>query len=316
MKNNMYEVAVALAPKQSQLIDYLVEDAVIVKEIPFQAATHGIKNVFERVKDVTGPTLVDLDAPLPLVTALTELGETPLFKIGGKLEIGKDKAEAMHGKEEYLRNRLPAILKLAGASLDKAIYYDVMLKRAMEMKRVKSCTTSVTDTSEKKYYSMVAIRWSAGENCGLYNNNRTNGSAEGSFFTMDNLWGGQLGTLSGGETGWAIDVTSMIGLQIENPKYIMGFVNITEDNLPSYADLIGIANGVRGNGANARIYASPELADILASKYSRAAGDNSFSSLVTVDTDGNVRIKGIPVVGDYNILAGTEAGILTSTLAA
>ena len=101
MKNNMYEVAVALAPKQSQLIDYLVEDAVIVKEIPFQAATHGIKNVFERVKDVTGPTLVDLDAPLPLVTALTELGETPLFKIGGKLEIGKDKAEAMRGKEEY-----------------------------------------------------------------------------------------------------------------------------------------------------------------------------------------------------------------------
>ena len=202
MKNNMYEVAVALAPKQTQLIDALTEEAVITREIPFQAATHGLKNVFERVKDVKGPTVVDLDAPLPLVTAMTELGETPLFKIGGTLEVGKDKAEAMGGKQAYLRRKLPAILRLAGSSLDKAIYYDVLLRKALEFKKAISATKSVTDTSEKKYFSMVAVHWREGDNCGLYNNNRENGAQEGAFFTSDLLWGGDLGKLSGGETGW------------------------------------------------------------------------------------------------------------------
>lgn len=312
MKNNMYEVAVALAPKQTQLIDYLTEDAVITREIPFQSATHGIKNVFEKVKDVKGPTLVDLDAPLPMVTAITELGSTPLFKLGGTLEMGKDKVEALGGKEAYLRSKLPPILRLAGSSLDKSIYYDVLLKKAIEYKKA---TAVVSSPSGSNYFSIVAIRWAAGETCGLYNNNRQNGSAEGAFFTQDTLWGGNLGRLSNGETGWATDITAMIGVQIENPKYVKAFVNIDESHLPTYQQLIGIANEIRGNVSNSRIYMNPSLIDLIAANYSRAAGESSYSSLIVVDTDGNMRIKGIPVVGDYNILNGTEDGFNASDLA-
>lgn len=315
MKNNMYEVAVALAPKQQKLIDSLTEEAVIIKEMPFQAATHGIKNVFERVKDVKGPTIVDLDSPLPLVTALTELGETPLFKIGGTLEMGKDKVEAMKGKEEYLRRKLPAILRMAGSSLDKAMYYDVFIKKAIEFKKAVSATASVSNAEEKKYFSLAAVHWADGENCGLFNDNRQNGTQEGAFFAQDPLWGGNLGKLSSGETGWAVDITAMLGIQIENPKYIKAIVNITEENFPTYEELVGLSNAIRGNAANSRIYASPILIDMIASKYSRVSRDNSYSSLITLDTDGNVRIKGIPMVGSFNILDGTEPGILTSALA-
>lgn len=308
MKNSMYEVAVALAKKQTTQIDTFSEDAVLVsREIPFQAATHGIKNVFERVKDVTAPAIVDLDSPMPLVTAVTELGETPLFKIGGTIEMPKDKVEAMGGKTAYLASKLPAILKLAGAQLDKAVYYDVLLRKALQFGKVINAKSSAT-ASQKQYYSLVAIHWANGENVGLYNNNRDNGQ-EGTFFAQNPLWGGNLGKLSDGATGWAVDLTAMLGFQIENHKYIDAIVNIDADNLPSYEQLISIPNRIRGNANNSRIYANPTLIDLISAKYSRASGEGSYSSLITVDADGNVRIKGIPVIGDYNILEGTEPGI-------
>lgn len=314
MKNSMYEVAVGLAKKQTMLIDYFSEDAVLTaQEIPMQAATHGLKNVFEKVKDVKGPKIVDLDAPMPLITAVTELGETPLFKIGGTIELPKDKVEAMGGKNRYLSSKIPSILRLAGAQLDAAVYYDVLLRKAIEFGKVINADPSAT-ASKKQYFSLVAVHWADGVNTGLFNDNRDNNGQNGSFFEQVALWNGGLGRLSDGATGWAVDLTAMLGFQIENPKFITAIVNIDADHLPSYDTLIGISNRIRGNASNSRVYANPVLIDMIAGQYSRSGGDSSYSSLITVDSDGNVRIKGIPVVADYNILEGEEPGIPAAEL--
>lgn len=333
MKNSMYEVAIGLAKTQTELIDSFTEDAVLTsREIPFQASTHGIKNVFEKVKEVKGPKIVDLDAPMPLITAVTELGETPLFKIGGTMELPKDLVETVgngsnsggsnssgsnsgggSALNKYLRRKIPLILKEAGRQLDVLTYYDVLLGTAIKNKRVINKNSSAS-ASQKQYFSLVAVHWSRGEVCGLYNDNRDNKGQNGSFFQQTPLWGGSVGRLTDGATGWAIDLTAMLGYQIAKPEYLKAFVNIDETNLPTYEELIGIANAIRGNGANSRIYANPNLIDMIAAKYTRAAGENSYSSLITVDTNGDIRIKGIPVIGDWNILSGDEPGIPSSEL--
>ncbi len=57
-----------------------------------EPSSHGLWNIYESMKDITGGDLVDLDAPLPKVSAESELKQTDLSIIGGEMEVGEDTA--------------------------------------------------------------------------------------------------------------------------------------------------------------------------------------------------------------------------------
>ena len=78
MTASLYEIALGPDKSQRAVVDAITCEAPILRDLPMEPSSHGLWNIYESMKDVTGGDLVDLDAPLPKVSAESELKQTDL----------------------------------------------------------------------------------------------------------------------------------------------------------------------------------------------------------------------------------------------
>ena len=279
-------------------------------------ASNNIINKYEKARDVQGPKRVDLDAPLQLLSVVSDLLETKLFKIAGLLELPQDRIEAATRGwvAQWMSRKLPIALQKGMANIEYSYLYDILLASCLATPgRTINANPNATGTG--KYYTILGCAYDEGQNCGLYNPNRANplggqaGAGNGenqqqTFFRIQAMWNGGMGKLSNGASGYSWDVSAMLGFQQANEKKERAIVNIDEEHFPTYLQLVQFARSIKGNNARKHIYMAPAVADMIISKYSNT---NSNNALITVDQNGRLRIVGIPVTESDNFIDGEDA---------
>lgn len=301
MIGSWYDVSVERAPKQRVLVDPFAADAPIFREMPVEAASASMKNVYEVIKSMEIPQVVDLDAPLPIANMKTELGESTLFKIGASVLMPVDKMRLMGGKEKFLEKRLPKLLRETGKALDIQIYENYLRAAAINAGKATRINANASGNSTS---SITAVKWVPGETTGLYDPETT---GMGKAFDLKWMWGGTEGKLSDGSTGYQLDITGYLGVQVANTNYVAALVNIDNSNLPSADQILQLIADVQGYPSDTRLYANKNLIYKLISKFS-AKNTNDYSDVIRYE-NGVLSVDGIPFVGDYNLKFNTETAV-------
>jgi hypothetical protein len=303
------ELEIKFAKKQSQQINYLTEETPILAMLDWQKATHQLSNVFERVKSITEGSFVDLDAPLSIVGAATELDSTKLLKMGGRLVCGFDKGLAFGSATAYFESKIPLVLSATGMAVETQLLYDNFRAVALDNDRVVNIAAPGTTSNDR--YSILAVRFKTGENNGLYPGE---GFPSGYILKPSVLNGGNQHNIGpsnypgseymDGTMGYAMDLSSYFGWQIANVRTVAVIPNIKEGKLPTSKQLDELLRMVRASN-NTFLFMHPAVNDMLVDAYR----DDIIPITVT---SGNVprtvnAWNGIPFVTSYNFLPGTEA---------
>ena len=306
--NFFRELAIQQAPTQQVLVDALTEESPIFANMPMQEASNGIQNVYEELKDVEGAQVVDLDSELPLVDANGELKYKDLAVLGGLMNVGEDKAKKMGGPAAYFNRKLPPVLRVTGANVEKSFIYNTVLPYA----RTNSREQLAGGSDENSNFSMFAIKWVSGETTGLYD---PTGFGNGKVFDMTSLYGGQLCQIDDGSgntiPGYSMRIKNYIGFQLANPRYVASIRNInpaidTDPTsltgrvaIPTEAEIDDMLEQCRANPANTIMYMHPKVLNAL-KVYKGGALEMS-----PTDMDFNRAIdnwNGIPIVTSYNFI--------------
>lgn len=300
MENTIYEIANTYVEKQTEIIDPFFKETPLFNSMPVQEVSGLYNNVFEIVKDVAVPEVVNLDAPLPKIYANTELGYASIAKVGGRIEIPKDKADALGGKDKVIAKQMPTILNRAGQAFDASFMYNSLKKTALESGSYTKCGGEAASSQ----YSMIGITWSQGENCGLFQPKLSGAK----MFDTYALFGGNLGNISdkAGKdiSGWVIEMVLFMGIQLARPNdRLHALVNIDADHIPTADILLDFVDAFDGYTNSSVIYAHPKCINFLKATYMKDLQSYRF---ITMDNNGNVRINGCLVVPDKNMLKGTE----------
>jgi len=312
-KNLFRELAIKTATKQPGVVDYITEESPIFAMIPMQAASNGIQNKFEELKDVTGAQFVDLDDVIPAIDANGEIVTTDLNQIAGKMEVGEDKLNVLGSSiGQYFDGKLPSILRATGANLETTILYNNIRAYAKANSRL----ADAGGTNSGSMYSMLCVKWVTGETTGLYD---PNGWGNGKVFDIMPINGGTLHTLSDGQTlGYAQRMKMRIGVQLANPRYVSGIANIdlvasTSEStgfvkLPTEAMIDDMILNARGNPGNTFIYMHPKLKNAL----NTYKGSSLRTDVMVNDFNRTFDLwNGIPIITSYNFsqTEATETGL-------
>jgi hypothetical protein len=305
-RDSFYELTIAKTQKQKKFVDRVTEDANIIMGIPTFESSHDLENVYESLVEVNGGDTVDFDAPLPIVGTTSELGKTKLSKIGGRIQIGQDKAKLYGGFDQYIEERIPTISRDTMSQLEKSVVYNNIRSSIISAGK----HVSVGGSSNTNY-SILAVNWSEGENMAI--------SAKGNFskklmFDITVLANGGLTSFipsgkSESIVGYEAIFAMYWGIQIANSKKIAGLVNIDieNDKLPTALQISEMIEDARLNGSSSALYMHPKLKIHIANKLKIEkmqfrVGDRDFDSLID-------SIDGIPIITSRNFLNGTEPNV-------
>lgn len=296
------ELSDEYAKKQPKQVDAITEDAPIMKIIPFEAASHPLWNMAEVTTDVTGAGWVEMNAPLPVVDAATNLQKVDLAILGGEMEVPEDTAKMFGGKEKYFAKKQPKVLRKSGATAEQRIYYDNWRKYALD--NGKAITAGGTGAG----YSLMAVRFVSGEHCGLYS---PEGFSNGAMMDVQAINGGNIyKALSGiyqGVLVYGVRLKSYLGLQILNPNTVACICNIDATHIPTAMMVDDLLAAVRADSSGkTKLVMHPKVRSWL--------GTHKGASLnTTVDTKNMDRSlthwDGTELVTSYNILQGTESNV-------
>ena len=310
--NNFFrDVGILMAKTQEHEIDAVTEEAPILAQLPMQEASHGIRNVYEELKEVDGAQLVNLDDELPTIGSEGTLGYQDLGVLGGIIRVGEDKANKFGGAAAYFAKKMPSILRQTGADTEKSLIYNTMRPYAKANSREQDAGGTTASTQ----YSMVCVKWVEGETIGLFD---AQGFGDGKVFDMLPLNGGNAyeftDTDSKTKVGYGERIKAYFALQLANPRNVSSIVNVeltadaTTDTgykaLPTEGQINQLIRDARGNPANTLIYCHPAVLDAIGVYKSGALqmtpGDNGYSNVVAT-------WNGIRFVTSYNFDDGTEA---------
>jgi hypothetical protein len=311
IKNFFRDVAIAMAKKQTVMIDAVTEEAPILAMLPMQEATHGLRNVYESLKDVDGAQLVNLDDELPSINADGTLGYQDLSVLGGIIRVGEDKAVRFGGAVKYFATKMPSILRETGANTETSFIYNNLRPYAKANSREQKAGGS-TATSQ---YSILAVKWVPGETTGLYD---PAGFGNGKVFDILPVNGGNVYEFTDTDTKKKLvfgqRIKTYIALQLANPRHVASIVNVeltadaTTDTgykaLPTEAMMRQLIRSVRGTAGNTFIYCHPAVKDAL------GAYKGSALQMTPLNDDHNTVVSmwdGIPIITSYNFNDGTEA---------
>lgn len=303
--NSFREIAIEKCPKQAVMVDYVTEESPIVASLPMEPTSNGIQNVFERVIDISGADIVEFDAPLPSMDVTTELDKVELSVYAGEIEVAEDKVNQYGGLDVYLSKKLPKILRETGNRLEYSIYYNNLRASAAAFGKLVSAGGSGSTN-----YSMLCVKYTPGENMGLYD---PNGFGQGkTFFDIQMGSGGELHKNASGIWVYDMRIKTYMGIQIANPRHISGIVNIDIANATSVAPAVTeqkideMIINARANAANTIIYCRPEVKAYL-QMY------KGYRMEMMPDARGIDRRfdtwNGIPIITSYNLKAGNEATV-------
>ncbi|EPR44576.1 hypothetical protein dsx2_1535 [Desulfovibrio sp. X2] len=300
------ELAVQFARKQPKQVDALTEKAPILDALPFEEASHGLWNAYEDVSRVTGAGFVDLNAPLPLVSADADLKKVDLSIMGGEIEVPEDKARMFGGKEQYFTKKMDAILRASGMSAEKKILYDNFRAFALDQGRVMSAGAESDDG-----YSILAVRFEPGVTCGLYS---PEGFKRGSLLDVQPLNNGGLYKNAQGVLVYGMRLKGYFGIQIADPRTVAAIVNINPDHVPTAAQVDDLLAMVRADNTDTKLFMHMRCKNFL-NRYKGGDGATpGMGSLQTLPASKDLNRtfeawNGIPIVTSYNFLEATEAAV-------
>ncbi len=118
---NLKEIANMYAKKQPKMVDDLTEKTPILERCKWEAASHGLWNMAEKLNDITGAQFVNADAALPTIDASSDLIKTDLSVLGGEMEQAEDTIDQFGGAPAYFAKKEPKILKQAGMDTERKL---------------------------------------------------------------------------------------------------------------------------------------------------------------------------------------------------
>lgn len=266
LKNLFREIAIKDAPKQGVLVDSITEESPILDMLPMQAASNGIQNVYEELKDIEGAQVVNLDEALPTVGANGEIKSVDLSVLGGIQEVGEDKAGKMGGPAAYFAGKMPAILSETGSNVEKSLIYNTIEPYAKANGKMQSAGGSASGTM----FSIACVKWVQGETTGLYD---PTGFGSGKLFDIAPINGGNFYKDADNVLVYGQRIKTYLGVQLANPRNVSAIANIdlaidTEsatgyEALPTEAQIDEMLLQARGNPANTFIYMHPKVKNAL-----------------------------------------------------
>ncbi len=301
------ELAVQFSKKQPKQVDALTEKAPILDVIPFEEASHGLWNAYEDLSTVQGAGFVELNAPLPQVTADADLKKVDLAIMGGEIEVPEDKARMFGGKEQYFARKTEAILRASGMAAEKKIVYDNFRAFALDHGKALSAGADTDDC-----YSIVAVRFEPSVTCGLYS---PESFRRGSLLDQVPINNGGLYKNAAGVLVYGMRLKGYFGIQIADPRSVAAIVNINAANVPTAAQVDDLLAMVRADAADTKLFLHMRCKNLL-NRYKAGDGNGAGSLQTFAETRDLNRTfeawNGIPLVTSYNLLEGAEAAVSLS----
>lgn len=305
------EVAIRKAEKQAQMVDDFTEDAPFLAAMPVQESSAELSNVAERILNITGADTVDLDAALPTINAETELVQTDLQKVGGLIEVGKDKAKILGGPQAYFAGKMPWIMRETGMAIEKSFLYNSFRAYAFQEGKLTDLGGTFSATPGAGLYSILCITFMPGEMYGLVGKGAFN---EGKAFYMDPLVNGGSYKLADGSIGYGMEVGTYLGANLNNARYIAGLVNCEADPadaaFPSEDELSSIRLDARATNTNSVYVMHPRMRQKLGTKY-KLDHFNTFNETTGINTQ-LFSWDNVPIIETYNLEDGTETKLTIS----
>jgi hypothetical protein len=300
LKNLFREIAIKDAPKQGVLVDSVTEESPILDMLPMTAASNGIQNVYEELKEIEGAQVVNLDEALPTVGADGEIKSVDLSVLGGIQEVGEDKAGKMGGPAAYFAGKMPAILSETGSNVEKSLINNSIKPYAKANGRMQDAG----GVNGGNMFSIACVKWVQGETTGLYD---PTGFGNGKLFDIAPLNGGNFYKDDNKVLVYGQRIKTYLGVQLANPRNVSAIANIdlvvdTEsatgyEALPTEAQIDEMLLQARGNPANTFIYMHPKVKNAL-NVYKGSALETNV-----MDTDYNRTFdmwNGFRIITSYN----------------
>ncbi len=307
-KNFFQELGVKSTTTQAVMIDYITEEAPILAMLPMMESSDATSNKYEVLEDADGATLNDFNSELPILNAATSIRQIDLQVLGGNVECTFDAERQWGSKETYLQTKLPHILGVTGEKLEKTILYDSFRKTCIDYNgKPKFDSKRLIDAggTGSTNYSIIAVKYKPGVVTGLYN------PADGGGFDMgvNWKWGGGFGALSNGKDGYVARLSSYVGMQIANPKFVCSIVNndILGTKVASKEQLCNAITNVRGKANDTFLYMHPAMRDYICANYK-----DSVMQVPVQTKDLNYLVdyfNGIRIITSHNFQDGDEAHI-------
>lgn len=301
MGKTLKELAVIHAKKQPAQVDDLTEEAPILANIPFEEASHDLWNMYESVDEVQGAGWVQMNAPLPAVDVTGDLRKVDLAILGGELECPEDMANMFGGKEKYFARKLPKVIRRSGMAAEHRILYDNF--RAWALNNAKAVSAGATGNA----YSMLAVRFVAGETCGLYSPRCFKQGAVLDSTPINN--GGLYKAASGAYSGvlvYGMRLKAYLGIQIANKHSVAALVNINSEHKPTAAMIDDMLADVRATAGSTYLFMHEKAKNLL---------QDFKGTALQVDAAGRdmdrriTHWNGIEIITSYNFDDGTESAV-------
>ena len=292
----LHEIAVDKAKKQPGMVDDLTEDAPILEMMKWKATTHGLWNVAEKVTDISGPSFVRPDSPLPFMDTSSDLVHVDLNVMGGQLEVPSLRAKKFGGPAKYFANKQGLILRKAGMDTEKYIVEQNWLAGALTDGKV----IDAQGTGDGWY--ILAVRFDEETNVGLYDPDQFD---SGRLLQIDFIYDGAEYHLKTpgyeGVLGYGIVYRGNFGWQnLDAPRTCAAIVNITHKKIPTPVMIDEILMEVRAKPGNTYLVMSPKAKLYAINNYKLEKVE-----LVNGDTNAKTVIdtwNGIPIKTSYNIM--------------
>ncbi len=301
------EIAAEKANKQPGMVDSITEEAPLLAEVKWKAATHGGWNTAEVVTGIQGPGFVEGNAPFPQMSVDSDLKQTHVAIMGGEIEVSVVKANLMGGASKYFADRQDKILNQAGMNTETNLYYNYFLRAAVDCGNVVDMGGTADSGDTTGLYSIIVTRFDEDSNIGIYNENQFE---SGRLLKIDPINGGAKYHLRSmpGVLGYGVAYVGEFGWQLLDPKRtVAAIINVKQSALPDMLDMQKALTMVRATPANSRIICNPFAATL-------TFGGMKRDKLQATSPEQNISpdvksFNEIPIIKSYNVINGNEAHI-------
>lgn len=288
------EINNALAKKQPELLNFLLEDTPVLNKVPFMASSHPFWNVAEKVTEIKSAGFVDMNAPLPQMNMDTTLEKVDLGIMGGEMFVPEDKAQALGGADKFFAERTQPFLKQAGMTTERKLIYDNLRRFAIDNKK------AIDAKGSAGCYTMIAFRPIKAASCGLYS---PVGFSTGAGIDVKKIHGGELYHNEKGVLGYGMRFKGYFGFQLKDVESVSAIVNINASNIPTAEQIDDMLDNIRADSGSF-ICCHPKVLSFL-NKYK---GNILQASMGDKNVDRTFMAwNGIPFITSRNFDKGTEA---------
>lgn len=295
---NLKEIANEHAKKQPKMVDDLTMKTPVLERVRWEPASHGLWNNAELVTDIDGPQFVNADSALPMMNVATDIVKTDLAVLGGEMEVPKDTADQFGGAANYFGKKQPRLLKNAGMSTERKLYYDNWMAKAIADGNIKDAGATTGGV-----YSIVAVRIEEGVNCGLFD---PTGFKSGTLLEVLPVNNAALYHLRSkpGVLGYGVALAGRFGWQNLSDKTVAACVNIQLGKLPTATMIDDLIADVHGDPSDTMLVCHHKARNLALAPFKEGA-----LRMGVEDKEYNREIdkwNGVPVICTYNLEDGTE----------